>query len=89
MLLIEGAVQQRDWTSVGVYAAMLVGLIGKTLFELAGGGTLFVESANFTPVPIAHIAGAIVGALIALGRRMKLREFGVRSNGPSSASPSR
>ena len=69
ILLIEEAIQQRNWSSAGVYAAMLVGLIGKTLFELTCGGTMFVESANFTPVPVAHITGAVVGALVAIGQR--------------------
>jgi len=69
VLLIEEAILQRNWSSAGVYAAMLVGLIGKTLFELTCGGTMFVESANFTPVPVAHIAGAVVGALVAIGQR--------------------
>ena len=68
VLLIEEALQLRNWSLAGVYAVMLVGLIGKTLFELTCGGTLFVESANFTPVPVAHIAGSIVGALVAGGR---------------------
>ena len=71
-LLIEEAIQQKNWWATGVYAAMLVGLIGKTLFELTCGNTLFVESANFTPVPVAHIAGAIVGALVAIGGRLRI-----------------
>lgn len=68
VLLIEEAVQLRNWPSAGFYAAMLVGLLGKTLFELTYGSTMFVESANFTPVPVAHIAGAIVGVTVAVGR---------------------
>lgn len=68
-LLIEESIQRKDRWSLGVYTVMLIGLIGKTVFELMSGGTLFVESSGFTPVPVAHIAGAIAGALVVIGRR--------------------
>lgn len=69
-LLIEDTIRRKDWWSTGIYSALLIGLIGKTVSELVGGGTLFVESSNFTPVPVAHIVGAFVGALVVVGRRI-------------------
>ena len=70
ILLIKEALHEKNLFSAGVYAVMLLGLIGKTVFELVGGSTLFVESSAFTPVPIAHIVGAMVGAFVAFGQRM-------------------
>lgn len=41
-------------------ALLLVAFVGKTIFEYATGDTLFVASstAGFTPLPLAHVAGA-------------------------------
>ena len=48
---------------------MLLGFSAKVIFELATGQTLFVQSmgANVQGVPLAHLAGGIVGGGFAMG----------------------
>ncbi|MHB8901752.1 MAG: hypothetical protein ACYC6Y_23600, partial [Thermoguttaceae bacterium] len=43
---------------------MLAGFVGKVGFELASGGTLFVDSqaSGMLPVPLVHVVGGILGA---------------------------
>ena len=51
----------RHWPALAAGLA-LVGLVGKIIFELSTGRTLFVENnTGFAPVPLAHLIGAIVG----------------------------
>jgi rhomboid family GlyGly-CTERM serine protease len=38
----------------------------KLLFEMTTGSTVFVSAAGFVPVPVAHLAGAMVGLAIGL-----------------------
>lgn len=47
-------------------AALLVGYLGKVVFELATGQTLFVATGDgaFVPVPLAHVLGGAVGAAL-------------------------
>jgi rhomboid family GlyGly-CTERM serine protease len=53
-----------DWTLVGVASVACLGLLAKTLFEITAGQTLFVDpDTSFEPVPLAHLLGAMVGAL--------------------------
>jgi len=66
ILLIEEAFKERNWQSVFMYGALFLGMLGKIVCELTFGGTLFVESSNFSPVPIAHIVGAVVGIVVAM-----------------------
>jgi len=47
-------------------ATALVGFAAKVVFEIATGGAFFAASGGFVPVPVAHIAGAVVGALTAI-----------------------
>ena len=64
IMLIEEALRDKNWQSVGLYSALFVGMLGKIAWEYCFGGTLFVESSGFSPVPIAHIVGAVVGILV-------------------------
>jgi rhomboid family GlyGly-CTERM serine protease len=45
-------------------ALCAVGFVMKLLFEMTTGSTVFVSAADFAPVPIAHLAGAIIGLAI-------------------------
>jgi len=53
--------------------AVAVGFVAKLVFELATGGTLFVDSpaAGMVPVPLAHVAGGLVGAVCAMYRQCR------------------
>jgi rhomboid family GlyGly-CTERM serine protease len=37
------------------------GFVMKLIFEMTTGATVFVSAADFAPVPVAHLSGAIVG----------------------------
>jgi rhomboid family GlyGly-CTERM serine protease len=52
-------------------SAAIVLICGKTIYEIATGSTLFVGSSNFIPLPIAHITGAIAGAMVFFSKFMK------------------
>jgi rhomboid family GlyGly-CTERM serine protease len=62
--LLQTGRRDRDLLATGFSAAAIVGFLGKSLYELTTGLTLFVApSADFETVPLAHLLGAIVGAL--------------------------
>jgi rhomboid family GlyGly-CTERM serine protease len=42
-------------------ALCAAGFVMKLLFEMTTGATVFVRATDFAPVPVAHLAGAIVG----------------------------
>lgn len=67
---------------VAIYAFFVVMLIAKAFFEALSGTTVFVSHAHteLTPVPLAHLAGGIIGSFMAVyvgsrspGRIMKRR----------------
>ncbi len=62
--------RDRQWGWVALAAGVLLGFAGKVVFEMATGSTLFVDSAaaGMTPLPLAHVAGAAVGAAVGIGR---------------------
>jgi rhomboid family GlyGly-CTERM serine protease len=57
------AASDKDWLKLSVAALVSGGFAAKISFELCTGTTLFVESAaaGLTPVPLAHVIGALVG----------------------------
>jgi len=65
VMLFDEAVKERNWQSAVIYSALFMGMLGKIVYELSFGGTLFVEGSDFTPVPIAHLIGAIIGIAVA------------------------
>jgi len=71
--------RDRDWTWLTIICLFIAGFAGKIVFELATGGTVFVDStaANFTPAPLAHLVGLFVGSLV--GMTETPAEDGVRS----------
>lgn len=67
--LIRGAARSGNRPQTIAACALLFGFMGKTFFEAFTGQTLFVDetAAGFTALVWDHIAGAAVGALVALG----------------------
>lgn len=63
----ERRVPRRADPSTVVATFLFAGFIGKTIFEYATGDTLFVASnaAGFTPLPLAHVAGAAAAVCLA------------------------
>jgi hypothetical protein len=57
--------------------ACLAAFVFKVSFELATGDTIFVRSlgSGMVAVPLAHVAGAVVGFLVGLGTPPKNREI--------------
>jgi membrane associated rhomboid family serine protease len=54
--------RERDWTAVAVLATLLTLMLGKIGWETITGNCLFVDTAGqFTPIPFAHLVGAVVG----------------------------
>ena len=58
----------REWLRLIVIGGLFSSLAVKTAVELFTGETLFVNcvAAGFTPVPLAHVVGALTGAAIGL-----------------------
>ena len=65
LVFMNDSWQEKNWNAVWIYGILFVGMLGKIAFECACGGTLFVDSDTFSPVPIAHIVGGGIGALVA------------------------
>jgi rhomboid family GlyGly-CTERM serine protease len=42
---------------------VLAGFVGKIVFETTTGGTLFADSSDFVPMPLAHVVGAVCGCV--------------------------
>lgn len=65
MNLVRSALRQRQPLIVGALIVFAAGFVGKLLWELVTGSTLFVNSsaAGFTPLPLVHAAGGIAGIL--------------------------
>ena len=67
-LLIDESIKESNWQTALIYGGLYVGMLGKIGYELTFGGTLFVSSDSFAPVPMAHIVGAVIGSLVAGSR---------------------
>ena len=64
--LLAAGWRDRHAFSIMVGVLALVGFSAKCGFELATGGTVFVETNGaFAPVPLAHLLGMITGAVAA------------------------
>jgi len=66
VLVLHEKWSDRDWKQVAVVFVLLAGFAGKIAFELATGGTVFVDSAagHFTPAPLAHLVGVLAGGFV-------------------------
>jgi rhomboid family GlyGly-CTERM serine protease len=67
LMMMHRAFMNRDWPMVCFSAAAGLGYIAKILFEFFNGSALFVNNHElFTPVPLAHLSGGIVGLVMVL-----------------------
>ena len=72
--LIREGRRLQDRLMVFLGGGALAGFVGKCVFELVSGTTLFVETSDaFQPVPLAHLIGAIVGMTLAARYRAPKR----------------
>ena len=70
----------REWRWVTLIAGLMIGLGLKVTFEVFTGGTMFVDAtaANFQPVPLAHVVGAVTGVVVAMLPDVRLRSAPLR-----------
>jgi rhomboid family GlyGly-CTERM serine protease len=54
-----------DSQGVLLYSGLLLAMVAKTVHEYTT-GTIFVSDASFSPVPIAHVVGGVLGVAAAL-----------------------
>jgi rhomboid family GlyGly-CTERM serine protease len=74
--ILSDSLRERRWRGAAVVGLAAAGFIGKIIFEMLVGGTVFVESsAAFVPVPLAHLVGAACGAVIGLAALQVERTF--------------
>jgi membrane associated rhomboid family serine protease len=59
-----------EWRRSWIVALCGVAFVAKMIFEMRTGATFFVHSDPFIAVPVAHIAGALVGVLVARSQRL-------------------
>jgi rhomboid family GlyGly-CTERM serine protease len=64
MVFLEEA-RLRHWPTATAAALVILGQFLKILAEHSAGHTLFVNDSGFTPIPLAHLAGALAGTGIA------------------------
>lgn len=64
MVFTEEA-RRRNRPTATAAAFVILGQFLKILTEYTAGHTLFVNDAGFTPIPLAHLAGALAGTCIA------------------------
>lgn len=55
-----------DRAAQAVATGLLAGLLAKTAWEVATGEAVFAAATGWTPLPLAHIAGILVGSTIGL-----------------------
>lgn len=66
VLVMRTTLQRRQWRGFAPAAAAGAAYCGKILFEFISGQTLFVDSQGlFTPAALAHVAGGVVGVIMA------------------------
>lgn len=65
LIFMNDSWKEKNWNGVWIYGILFAGMLLKTAYECAFGGTLFVDSGTFSPVPIAHIVGGAIGAFVA------------------------
>jgi len=67
--------QARQGRWVALLFCLLAGLVVKIAFEMFTGGTIFVDAAtaDFHPVPLAHVVGAAVGIVVGFFARFQPR----------------
>ena len=67
--------RERDKAGLLVYAGLFFAMVVKIAHEFVSGSTVFVESSQFAPVPIAHVVGAALGTIAGLARLLSHLEL--------------
>ncbi len=65
-VMLTRSLRNNELAQALLFGSMLILVFGKTLFEFTSGGVLFVQEANFTPTPAAHLVGALIGIVFAI-----------------------
>src|SRR5262245_55864281 len=63
---LREAVAARQWLTASWLTLAITALSAKIAFESVTGRCLFVDTTTFTPIPLVHGVGAMVGVIIAL-----------------------
>ncbi len=72
-LRIQQSIDESDRLGAVLWMVPIAGLIGKLLYEVTTGQTLFVDSSQFTPLVKSHLAGVAIGILLCLyGRSVSI-----------------
>jgi rhomboid family GlyGly-CTERM serine protease len=67
LMMMHKAFKTKEWPMVCLSATAGLGYMAKILFEFFSGSTLFVNTHElFSPVPLAHLSGGLVGLVTAL-----------------------
>ena len=69
---LQRGISLREGGITSVAAVLLAAFVAKLVFEHTAGATVFVDSANAVPVPLAHAAGVLIGAATALSATLCL-----------------
>lgn len=56
-------IHRQQWIRSLVFLGLLFGMAAKIAYELTAQHTLFVSDTSFTPVPLAHLTGAVIGSI--------------------------
>ena len=62
--LLVTRLRERDWTQAIWMALLLVGMVLKIGAEVYSSANIFVSDDSFTPVPLAHVIGAVIGLAV-------------------------
>jgi len=84
-LLIE-KIKDRDVISTIVFGLFLVGLFAKITMEMMSNANIFVSDTSFTPVPLSHVVGAIIGLAVGAFVSRSAPTMGVESGTCASLS---
>ncbi len=49
-----------------LFGGLLIALAGKVAYEFLTADLLFVSELNFVPLPLAHLAGGIIGMVVSV-----------------------
>lgn len=90
--LLIGSLAARDRVGGFLFAGMLAALAAKVAMEFQTGDLWFVTPADFTPLPLAHLIGGLIGVAAGVMGRGLVGEAGVsaerlaahRCSGPRS-----
>jgi rhomboid family GlyGly-CTERM serine protease len=92
-LLLREALAEKRGGQVILFGALALGFVGKVIYEFLTGHTFFVDSSSFTPLPLAHVVGAVIGLGFVVGKTdpgsvLSPRPWGRKSRSTATSSSS-